>query len=959
MQKQRDFRTKLIGRTQELADIQQYLDDPTCRLVTLVGLGGVGKSRLAAEIAGRVNDKYDHGVHLIELSAIEAVNDIPQVIARVLDLQLTYDQGAPHEQVLEFLRDRHLLLVLDNMEHLLNSVSFIDEMLTHAPRVQMLITSRETLNLQGEFVYEVRGLSVPDETKKSNGAIELFVDRARYVQPDFSLNDNFQTVSRICQLVEGLPLGIELAASWVRIIPCETLLTQLEQGLDTLASRSRGVNMRHASLRTTFEQSWNMLSQQEQELLMKLTVLRGQFNFAICRRVAGASMENLAALIDKSMLQTYSDGFYSLHPVIWQFAYDKLAENLDTLAATLDQHATFFLTKLAEALPQLKGSAMVTALASIERMLDNIRAAWQYAINQQYHDLILPAIESLGLFFRIREQAPMGLEAFRWAVQHWVVDADVPATLRVYGRLLAWLGVTCSMNEDHQQGLGYLEESLETLKATNDRHGVAFALSGIIFVYTVNVMSEPLENYAVLAEEGIALYRKMGDSFGLATILRYLGGKYTALGQNEQGREYLEESLSLGRQLGNPHLISLASYYLSIMELYEGNLAMARQLSEANLQLAKALQDWRTTGLLLNQLTLIVSRQGHLNLARQYGQQQLELAQAHGPIVNIVAGLNLVGATERRLGNIAEARQYLYRALEIAEARNLPASKAMTYMHLVLVAQVEQNFEEGKRLTEKALEIARETGNVKQIATILNNWAYFVYEAGDFAEARRLCEEAIDIWEQNDLDISGFPSSLINLGHIYTALGAKEEALLIFQRVLQICWQQQQLPMVLEIIVGLANLLVSAGRLEYPVELLSFVMQHPTVVVDARRLSEPLLAELQRRLATNTFHAAFERGKTRDLEVIIENLLMHLQFISKEPEPDFVVSASPPLAEPLSERELEVLRLVAQGLSNQEIADKLFVAVGTIKTHVRNIREKLDAKNRTQAVERARKYNIL
>jgi len=958
--------TRLIDRTQELADIHRLLDDPTCRLITLVGLGGAGKSRLAVDIMQHNATHYPHGVYMLELAALETPAEIPLTIGAALGIQLTYEQGSPEEQVVSFIKDRHLLLILDNMDHLQGGGVFITRLLNSAPQVQVLVTSRETLNIPGEIVYEIRGLAVPTDIssiiQSPTGAVALFVDRARYVQPGFTLDQqNIHSVIRICQLVEGLPLGIELAVAWIRAISCDTFLAQLEHSLDVLTSRSLNTNQHHISLRATFEQSWTMLAPQEQELLMCLTVLRGKFSYPICEQVAGASTSRLAVLVDKSMIQTHAEGWYSLHPVIRQYAHEKLADSPALWTASLDQHASYFLKVLAEQLPRLKNNGMIESLALLERLLDNIRPALQYAVSTRRPDLILPAVDSLGIFFRVRGQPSLFLETFQWAVDHWETDPPNPQTLAVQGHLFGWLGVAYSVNDDPRQGLDCLEQSVALFRTLNDRSGLAFALLETVTIYTGTLTNEPIENYLSFADESIVLYREIGDDFGLATALKSIGAKYSLLGRHDQARRCLEGSLTLGRRHSNPYIIMNANYLLSHLEFHLGNLSTARRLCEEGLLTAKALQDRQMVMHILGLRLLITIRQGDGELARQYAQEKLDLALTHGTVNSVVSALNSVGNTERHFGDHAQARAVLYRALELAEARHLPDLLSTTCLNLVTLVSIEQNYDEARRLTEKALQIARESGNVKQIATILNNWGFALYEAGDYAEARQVCQEALDLWEQNAFPISGFPSVLLNLGHIAAALGEKTEALALFEQALRLCWNQKRIPLVLEAIIGLARLLAVNGRFEYPVELVSFAVHRPECSDDVRRVSAPLSADLQRRLARHTFQEAFERGKTLALDVVVENLLAHPQIISSGLSLDLstLETSLTVLTEPLSQRELEVLRLVAQGLSNQDIADRLFVAVGTVKTHVWKIREKLGAKNRTQAVERARQFNIL
>lgn len=273
--------TSLIGREHELQMVIQQVQDPACRLLTLTGPGGVGKTRLALEVAHRLHDIFDDGVCFVSLVGISASEFI---IPAIIDSLGFIPSGALDlkAQLFHFIKDKHILLILDNLEHLLNGIELLDELLEHAPQVKLLTTSREQLNLRAEWAFEVQGLPVPShiemENLESNSAAALFIQRARQVNVNFiPTTEDLSAVRRICKLVDGMPLALELAATWVRMLSAREIAHEIERNIDFLTTIGRDVPQRHRSIRAVFEHSWNLLTEEERRILRQLAVFRGGF----------------------------------------------------------------------------------------------------------------------------------------------------------------------------------------------------------------------------------------------------------------------------------------------------------------------------------------------------------------------------------------------------------------------------------------------------------------------------------------------------------------------------------------------------------------------------------------------------------------------------------------------------------------------------------------------------------
>ena len=374
--------TPLVGREPELASLSRLLGDPHCRLLTLLGTGGVGKTRLAMEAASRSVGHFADGTYLVSLAGLNSSAFLDAAIADALGFSF---QGAtePRAQLLNYLSAKRTLLLLDNFEHLLAGVGYLAEILGHAPHVKLLVTSRERLNLQCEWVFEIQGLPVPasEQAKSLEGysSVALFVQRAGRARTDFELAaEDLHPVARICQLVEGLPLGIELAAAWVSILTCEEIAGEIEGSMDFLVTSLRDAPERQRSLRAAFDHSWNLLSDEERTALSRLAVFQGGFERQAAEDVAGASLPLLMALISKSLVHREESGRYGLHEVIRQYALAHLSDDAQG-EAMRDRHSDFYLSLLRDRESDLKGAAQRVALNELKREIDNVRGAWGWA----------------------------------------------------------------------------------------------------------------------------------------------------------------------------------------------------------------------------------------------------------------------------------------------------------------------------------------------------------------------------------------------------------------------------------------------------------------------------------------------------------------------------------------------------------------------------------------------------
>ena len=337
--------TPFVERQTELDGIRQRLEDPKCRLLTLTGTGGIGKTRLAIETARHELTNFRGGVYFVPLASVDSPDFLVQTLATALNLSFQ-NAKEPEQELLGYLRDRELLLVLDNFEHLLNAADFVSRLLMHGNELKILTTSRERLNLQEECLYSVGSMALEGGSSLSS-AVQLFIQSAQRVQFGFSPADHWPAIARICSLVDGLPLAIELAAAQVAVMTCEQIAEQIELDYDVLTTSLRNVPERHRSLRKLIEQSIRSLDGSEANTLFKLAVFRDRFDFKAARSVAGANLALLTRLVEKSLLRADINGHYSMHELLRRYAYDELNAHGD-LTAVQRAHCQYY-TEFADA----------------------------------------------------------------------------------------------------------------------------------------------------------------------------------------------------------------------------------------------------------------------------------------------------------------------------------------------------------------------------------------------------------------------------------------------------------------------------------------------------------------------------------------------------------------------------------------------------------------------------------
>ena len=710
--------TVFIGRETELADIRKRLTDPACRLLTLVGPGGIGKTRLAIEAAWQQLEHFSDGVFFIPLASIESATFIAPALADALHLTQTSQQD-PFVQVSNYLRTKTVLLVIDNFEHLLDSAQLLSELLDSSRQLKLLVTSRERLHLKDEWLFDVQGLRcpMPDQEEQSTDnlasyeAVQLFVQSAERVQSEFSLNSgDLDHVVHICQLVGGMPLGIELAASWVRALPCEAIAREIEIGLDILSTTLRDVPERHRSIRAVLDHSWAMLSATEQSVFCRLAVFSGSFQREAADAVAGASLSILLELLDKSFLQHVGPDRFAIHELLKQFGKAKLGTKDSLWLQTRIQHCRYFVAYLHE---RIKTPNSLQQVEEIEAEFDDIQSAWRFAVEAKQVNEIQVFSVDLWCYFCLRSWYQAGSDA-----------------IELYHQALA-LFETASKRPDRARTMAYLCDSL----------GGLYALKG--------AYDEAMQFY----HQAIG-HTDEGDSIGQGRILRQIGDVWVMMNKHTTAHAaYLEAELVLEavEQRDTDWWTEWTHVQTERMWLYywanrlEDMLELDRQIR--SMIENHSLMTHRVR--YLNALAMMsLRRERYLNSkdAIDYSGQALALSVDSGNLSEIAWSYFSHGFCHLWSKHLDEAEKHMLISQAMTEDNGDLSLLARSLTYLAVVYRKRHDIPRVRAYASYGLQVAETAQMPQYTGSALAQLAWLAWCKGDLVEAERAGRQAIETW---------------------------------------------------------------------------------------------------------------------------------------------------------------------------------------------------------------------
>jgi predicted ATPase/DNA-binding XRE family transcriptional regulator len=677
--------TALFGREQELAQISHLLGEPHCRLLTLSGPGGIGKTHLAIEAATEQQARFADGAAFVSLAPVVGREQTITAIADALGLVL-YTASDRAEQLIAALHTKQQLLLLDNVEHLLAEVAcvtLIGDLVRGAPGVKLLVTSREPLSLQAEWMFEVQGLPLPEsaapEALEASSAARLFVQRARQARVGFALTAyERQAVWQICRMVAGLPLGIELAAAWVATLSCQEIAREIQRNIDFLTATARDVADRQRSIRAAFDYSWRLLSAEEQRVLRQLAIFRGSFGREAAEQVVGATLASLSALVAKSLLRRTQDSRYELHDLVHQYAYEHLQHHQQEYIETAHRHAHYYATLLERAGPAFRGPDQPAVIAELLAELPNMRQGWDWAAANQDAPTLRRGADTLFWLYEARSNCREGVPLFGHAVQGLERDADRPmaATGRAthteqlaLGQMLSYQGFFCLRQGQHRRARELLQRShglLRHLSEDGAAPAAAALATATAFLGTATYIMGEYEDGQHLLHESLTMKRALDDRWGTAFCLRHLGLVAYYRGDYAAADRLLSESLAMSRAMGNTWAIASSLNLLSTAAYAQHAYRAAHDLLREALALSQGLGDRFNVALALTGLGQVSQATGDASEAQGFFEDSTRIWREIGDQGSLAQTLNQLGQTLLVQAEQLGARRCFFEALRVA-----------------------------------------------------------------------------------------------------------------------------------------------------------------------------------------------------------------------------------------------------------------------------------------------------
>ena len=704
--------TPFMGREKELVDIIKLLENPGCRLLTLIGPGGIGKTRLALQAAAERIENFEHGVFHISLAPLSSADFLIAAIASALKFNF-YSRQEEKEQLLNFLREKEMLLVMDNFEHMVQGASLVAEILNNAPRIKILVTSRELLNLKGEWIIQVEGMKVPAGNDIINiegySAVQLFLYNAQRVNARVALTDEDKKyVVRICQLVAGMPLGIELASAWLRTLSSREICQEIEKNLDFLVTSMRDVPERHRSLRAVFDYSWNLLTGPEKEALKKLSVFRGAFTRDAADRIAGATLAVLAALVDKSLLRKSATGHYEMVDILRPYALEKMGASpseRETLETRFIEYYTAFLKAREK---DIEFNRLTAVMDELNQEVENIRTALNMALTRGKPAEIDAFISGFATYCQNRGLLSEGAKTFEKATQVLTRVALTAEGRAPFGRTqLRWA----------------------------------------MFLYQLG----SIDRARVLLNESRAVFQELGLTSELADALNTLGNIDNLLCNYAAAQRTYEESMKLYREVGNKKGLMGSLNNLGVIAYRRDQFDVARKLFEESLVIGREIGFEKGISNALGNRALIDHELGNYQEAIKRTQESLEIDKKLGDKVGIANTTHNLGYTFRDLGELDRAQKYYEESLAIRREIGDRFGIAVSLNNLGTLATSSKRYEDAIKLLEESIAIYRALGDKGNLFMPLGNLGNVYLHTGKYDRAEKYYFETLDLTREQEM----------------------------------------------------------------------------------------------------------------------------------------------------------------------------------------------------------------
>ena len=668
------WRTPFIGREKERADVARLLLDGSARLLTLIGPAGIGKTRLSFQVAADLIDNFTDGVFYVPLSPVRDAAEVGPAIVHTLNVKESPGHSLD-ETLQDFLRDKHMLLVLDNFEQVVDARPLLGQLLAEAPRLSVFVTSRTALNIYGEHQYPLPPMSLPDAADRpsfeqiaQSEAVDLFAQRARAVKPDFTLSPaNAPVIAEICRQLDALPLAIELAAVRIKVLTPEALLARLGSRLGLLTRGSQDLPKRQQTLRDAIDWSYDLLDDDEKALYRRISVFLGAVALEAIEGVVATSdlhpmmadtFDLVASLADQSMVRhttAYGEPRFWMLWTLREYGLEKLAQAGEEQGVKA-AHARYFLGLAERAEPMLKGPEQAAWLNRLENDHPNLRAALEWGRDHDPETLARLAA-ALWRFWYVRGYLSEGRQWCETALS--LGDKTSPATR-------AWIGfgagALATNQGDFAQARTLLLQSLADFQEQDDQTGIANVLDSL------GILACQQADYAeakTFFDKSLKLRRELGNERNIAGSLNNLARVMTAQGKYEDARKLLEEGIAVTRRLGNKEITAISLNNLGHVIRYLGDYTNALAMYEESLSLKRELGDKVGIASSLNSLGEIARHEGNVTLAQRLFGESQAIYRELGDKESLTVVLNNLGHSARNTGDYESARTYYQESLQL------------------------------------------------------------------------------------------------------------------------------------------------------------------------------------------------------------------------------------------------------------------------------------------------------
>jgi len=857
--------TPFIGRKKEQRAIDNALGDQSARLITIFGVGGMGKTRLALTIGQQQvhtierdgGFRFPDGVFFVPLEAAESPTEIVPALCQATGFQPAGESRtgrSTETQLLDYLRRKRLLLIIDNFEQLLAGVGLLARIHRSAAGVKLLVTSRQKLGLQGERLFALQGMHYPkagepvtqsEQLLANYEAAALFVASARRVRSDFRLQDEeVPALIRLCRLVDGLPLAVELAAGWANVLSVADIVAEIEQGLFFLESDLHDLPDRHRSMEAVFDVSWRRLAKAEQAAFAQLCVFRGGFTRQAAAQIVGASLRQLAMLVNKALIQyDKQPDRYLVHRLLRQFGAHKLAHDVAAEKLARDRHCSFYSAALRQWDKQLRGGGQLEALAEFEKESANVRSAWYFAVESGQFAELDRAADGLGRLSlwlrRFHEGETAGRlaeESLLHALSAKEARGDAAQIKRILAKIKIWHSVFCKRTKATilvEQALQILDSpELATVDARRER---AFALQRAGDL-AFNIDGDEARR---LYGRSLTLYRELNDAWGMAKMLTELGWGAAHDGDFKEARQLGNEALALVRPVGDQKRTADVLWLLGTLAILQGQVEEASRLLGESLDIRKMLGD---------------------------------------RITDIATGPLDLGMTLTWIGRMAEADAVREETLALYEAQGQPEQIAMAHVRLATSKLHVGQLGAAERHARIGLALCRKVGNQRGAGLALWLLGSLLIPGGKMDQAELLLQESVSSFLQVEGAVEiGWAFSI--LAFVACQKGQPAVAKKRIGQALHIAEGMLGLLTILFVLLTYIHLLADEGREVRAVEMGALLQKYPLMKMSlaCRMLYADHLAKIRAALPPEVVAAAETRGRMWDLQETAKEILVEVE----------------------------------------------------------------------------------